>query len=85
MSLFRSAGGVEYRPGGVASGLNMVQPETYETRLLHIKGKRNVRVTQAEPKVSSLNKGDVFVLDMGMEIYLVTTRPHKPRTMQSTS
>jgi hypothetical protein len=36
---------------------------------LHLKGARNVRVTQVPVKRESLNDGDVFVLDLGLTIY----------------
>jgi gelsolin len=55
--------------GGVESGFKHVEPEKYEPRLLHIKGKKKVRVTQVDRTFKSLNSGDVFVLDMGMKIY----------------
>ena len=35
----------------------------------HHQGKRNVRVKQVESSAASLNDGDVFILDMGLEIY----------------
>ncbi|KAA0152742.1 hypothetical protein FNF29_03631 [Cafeteria roenbergensis] len=69
LSYFRGSGGIEYLPGGVASGFTHVEPETYEPRLLHIKGRRCVRTHQAELSASSLNQGDVFVLDLGMKIF----------------
>ena len=38
--------GVRYLDGGVASGFHHVDPDNVEKKLLHIKGKRNVRVRQ---------------------------------------
>ena len=35
-----------YLEGGVDSGFKKVERDKYETRLMHIKGKRNVRVRQ---------------------------------------
>jgi gelsolin len=55
--------------GGVDSGFNHVKPEEYKPRLLHLKGKRKVRVTQVDLAGDSLNSGDVFILDAGMDIY----------------
>jgi gelsolin len=55
--------------GGVETGFRHVEPEKYQPRLLHIKGKKRVRVTQVEMNANSLNSGDVFVLDKGLEIY----------------
>jgi hypothetical protein len=36
---------------------------------LHLKGKKKVRVTQVDLNKSSLNSGDVFILDAGLDIY----------------
>eukprot|EP00761_Pharyngomonas_kirbyi_P003462 gb/GECH01003466.1/.p1 GENE.gb/GECH01003466.1/~~gb/GECH01003466.1/.p1 ORF type:complete len:376 (+),score=118.73 gb/GECH01003466.1/:1-1128(+) len=55
--------------GGVDSGFNKVKPEEYQPRLLHVKGKKNVRVVQKPLQVSSMNSGDVFVLDAGLTVY----------------
>jgi len=55
--------------GGVESGFNHVKPEEYKPRLLHLKGKKRVRVTQVELSGESLNSGDVFILDFGMNIF----------------
>jgi len=55
--------------GGVDSGFKHVKPEEYKPRLLHLKGKRKVRVTQVELHRDSLNSGDVFVLDAGLQVY----------------
>ncbi len=51
------------RKGGIASALKHVDREAYETRLLHVKGARNVRVTPVALSSHSLNAGDCFVLD----------------------
>ena len=59
---------VRYLKGGVASGFNHVERDAYETRLLQLKGARMVRVSVVPLNASSLNAGDVFVLDMGLSI-----------------
>ncbi|KAI8431813.1 hypothetical protein MSG28_016228, partial [Choristoneura fumiferana] len=41
-----------------------------EKRLFQIKGKRNVRVRQVDPLISSMNKGDCFILDKDHDIYV---------------
>lgn len=61
--------GIRYLPGGVTSGFN-TYVETKETRLFHVKGKRNVRVKQVTPNISSMNQGDCFILDTGDLIYV---------------
>lgn len=38
--------GVEYKPGGVESGLNKMEKDQFTTRLLHVKGKRVVRTNE---------------------------------------
>jgi len=55
--------------GGVDSGFKHVEPEKYRSRLLHMKGSKKVRVTEVEVHSSSLNSGDVFLLDAGLELY----------------
>jgi len=55
--------------GGADSGFQHVKPEDYQPRLLHLKGKRLVRVTQVPLAVSSMNEGDVFVLDAGLKVF----------------
>jgi len=55
--------------GGVESGFRHVEPEKYTPRLLHLKGKKKVRVTEVHKAYTSLNSGDVFVLDCGLNIY----------------
>lgn len=60
---------IEVLKGGVDSGFNHVEPEKYDPRLLHVKGtRRNVRVTQVEMSRDSMNSGDVFIMDLGLQI-----------------
>jgi hypothetical protein len=70
LSYFKHTGGIEYLPGGVDSGFRKVERDVYETRLLHLKGKRTVRVTSVPVAKASLCKGDVFILDAGLKIYI---------------
>ncbi|KRT78520.1 hypothetical protein AMK59_6774, partial [Oryctes borbonicus] len=62
--------GVRYAAGGVASGFTTVDRDAFETRLFHVKGKKNVRVKQVEPSIASMNQGDCFILDVGKTIYV---------------
>jgi len=55
--------------GGVDSGFHHVEATKYQARLLHLKGKKRVRVTQVELSTKSLNSGDVFILDNGLALY----------------
>lgn len=55
--------------GGVETGFKHVKPEEYQPRLLHLKGKRKVRVAQVPLETASLNSGDVFILDNGLTIF----------------
>lgn len=62
-------GPIQILDGGIDSGFNKVKPTEYKPRLLHVKGKKNVRVVQVPLAVSSMNSGDVFILDAGLDIY----------------
>jgi len=55
--------------GGIDTGFKHVKPEEYKPRLLHFKGKKNVRVSEVPLTRDSLNSGDVFILDAGLTIY----------------
>jgi gelsolin len=55
--------------GGMDSGFAHVKPEEYTPRLLHMKGTKQIRVTEVDCKASSLNAGDVFLLDAGLDIW----------------
>jgi len=69
MSYFKKTG-LEYLPGGIDSGFNKVERGVYRTRLLQCKGKRAVRCTEKPLAAASLNKGDVFILDMGLKLFI---------------
>ncbi|CAM9268509.1 unnamed protein product [Phaeothamnion confervicola] len=69
LSHFKTTG-IEYLPGGIESGFVKVERDAYRTRLLHLKGKRVVRATEVSLTADSLNKGDVFILDAGLTLYL---------------
>nr|XP_033787634.1 villin-like protein [Geotrypetes seraphini]XP_033787635.1 villin-like protein [Geotrypetes seraphini] len=58
--------GIIYKKGGVASGFKHVETNMYNIRrLLHVKGKKNVTATEVDLSWSSLNSGDVFLVDCG--------------------
>jgi hypothetical protein len=65
---------VEYLPGGVESGFRKVERDVFPDRLLHVKGKRTVRVHEVPLSTSSLNSGDV---DNGFKIYIFNTNANK--------
>jgi len=61
---------LEFLKGGVDTGFKHVEPEKFQPRLLHIKGKlNNTVVRQVPPSCDSLNMGDVFILDTGLKLY----------------
>lgn len=56
--------------GGCDSGFKNVKPEEYPARLFHFCGVgKNIEVREVKPVKQSLNKDDVFILDLGLEIY----------------
>lgn len=61
---------LEIMEGGIASGFRKVGPKTYRSRLLHIKGKMNVISREVPMDWKSLNSGDIFVLDKGLNLYV---------------
>lgn len=69
LSYFASKGGIRVLEGGIESGFHHVTPVEYKPRLLHLKGKKYVRIVQVPLARSSLNGGDVFILDNGLKIY----------------
>lgn len=69
LSYFEESGGVQLLEGGIESGFNIVKPESFAPRVLHLKGRKNIRVTQVPLSSESFNEGDVFILDKGLDIY----------------
>jgi gelsolin len=60
----------EILKGGVDTGFKHVEPEKYQPRLLHIKGKAGKTIVRQCPaSTDSLNQGDVFILDIGLKLY----------------
>ena len=59
-----------YLSGGVETGFKHVEKDKYEPRLLHVKGRRNIRVQQTRLAWNSMNSGDVFILDLGLTLYI---------------
>lgn len=85
LSYFKN--GVRYLAGGVASGFTHTETNAAgEKRLFHVKGKKNVRVNQVNLSVSSMNKGDCFILDAGRDIYVyVGVNAKRIEKMKATS
>jgi len=67
LSLFHP--GIRILQGGLDSAFNKVDRDAHRVRLLKIKGKKNVRITEVSALTSNLNSGDVFVLDTKDEVY----------------
>lgn len=62
---------IRYLDGGHASGFTHVQTNAgSDKRMFQVKGKKNIRVRQVEPSVSSMNKGDCFILDVEHDIFV---------------
>jgi len=70
LELFVPFGGVRILQGGVESGFHKVTPETYQPRLLQIKGTvKSIRIKEVPLTADSLCSRDVFVLDLGLELW----------------
>ncbi|XP_061189061.1 advillin-like isoform X1 [Saccostrea echinata] len=69
LNYFKSKGGVRYSDGGHKSGFNHVE-HTFKQRLLHVKGKHHVRVSETPIGWSSMNHGDAYILDTGLVLYV---------------
>lgn len=71
---------IGYLEGGVATGFRHVEKTVYPLRLFQIrqyakkavkrKGQPKVRISPVPVSGASLNNGDVFVLDAGLEIFM---------------
>lgn len=71
MKLFdgdRGRPNLQYLKGGIASAFKSVKPTEYTPRLMHFKGRKRIRVTEVACAAASLNNGDVFLLDLGLEL-----------------
>jgi len=60
--------GIKFLKGGVDSGFRHVEAKSYSSKLLQIKGKKHCIVREVELSGKSLNKGDIFILDVGLEM-----------------
>jgi len=69
---------IKIMEGGIESGFRHVEPEKYKPRLLQLKGKRKIRVQQVPMERGSLNSGDVFILDNGLNIYQFNGKKSSP-------
>jgi len=78
LSYFASKGGIRILEGGAETGFNHVEPTKYKPRLMHLKGRKNVRIIEVPLSASSLNEGDVFVLDAGLTLYQWTGKKANP-------
>ena len=57
--------GITYRDGGIDSAFNSITSNLNErTRILQVKGRRQVRATEVIFSWSSLNKGDCFIIEL---------------------
>jgi len=66
LSYFKS--GLRILEGGVETGFHHVEAQNYTPRLLHLKGKKHVRVLEVNLSHKSLNSGDVYILDAGKTV-----------------
>ena len=58
--------------GGAATGFRHVKPTEYQPRLFQVVGERkNITVKQIPMKKGNVNSDDVFIFDLGLEIYQV--------------
>ena len=63
--------GIQYMEGGIASGFRQVKPDEYKPRLFQVRRTRKaVRAFEVPVKASSMNNGDVFILDAGLQVYM---------------
>jgi len=60
--------GIRILEGGKETGFKHVEAAHYRPRLLQLKGKKQIRVTEVPLTHKSLNSGDVFILDLGKQI-----------------
>jgi hypothetical protein len=70
LSYFTGKGGIRLLDGGYDTGFRRVKPTEYRTRLLWVKGKKRVRISEVPVRWDSLNHGDAFILDAGLKIFV---------------
>ena len=59
--------------GGCETGFNRVQPTEYKHRMFQVVGERkNIRVKEVPMKRGNVNSDDVFIFDLGLEVYQVS-------------
>jgi hypothetical protein len=62
--------GVRIISGGVDTSFDPAHPEKFTPRLLHVKGTRaHIRVTEVALVADSLNHGDAYIVDAGLNVY----------------
>merc|ERR1712054_278224 len=70
MGFHRLFSKLSYLSGGVDTGFHHCEPEAYISKLLIVKKVgSNMRIHQMPLARSSLNDGDCFILDAGLQIY----------------
>jgi gelsolin len=61
---------IEIMEGGADTGFRHVKPTEYKPRLLHFHGdKKRVTVKEVQLSRKSLDSSDVYILDLGLEIF----------------
>ena len=61
-------------PFRAETGFRQVKPTEYQPRLLHFHGdKKKVQIRERPLTKKSLDSSDVFLLDLGLEVYQVRT------------
>jgi gelsolin len=72
---------IYFHEGGVESGFHHVGPKEYKHRMLHVKsiGPKNVVVREVPISAKSMNSGDVFIYDGGLDIYVLLGKECNPR------
>ncbi|KAM8745290.1 scinderin like a [Acanthopagrus schlegelii] len=62
--------GIQYKKGGVASGFKqVVTNEANQKRLLHVKGRRNIKAKEVDMTWDSFNTDDCFIIVLGEKIF----------------
>lgn len=69
LALFGQFGGLRIMEGGAETGFKHVKPEAWRPRLLKVKGRKFPRVSEVPLERTSLNSGDVFILDAGNTLF----------------